>query len=68
MLTKRLAAISLVAAAVGTTAAPAMAATSSHWSHSKCVSYANKYRHSTKSQKSAANKSLKMHGCKVTVK
>ena len=68
MLTKRFAAISLAVAAVGTTAAPAMASSGSHWSHSKCVSYANKYRHSSKSQKSTADKSLKLHACKVTVK
>lgn len=65
---RRLAAMLLTVAAVGTTTVPAMAASSSHWSTSKCTSYAKKYKHSSTSQKSKANKSLKGHGCKVTVK
>jgi len=67
MHSKRLSALALTLAAVGTAAAPAMAS-SSHWSSAKCGSYAGKYHHSSKSQKSAANKTLKGHGCKVTVK
>ena len=63
---KRIAVLtSLTAAAMGGT--PALAA-SSHWSSSECSTYAKKYAHSSKSKKAAANKTLKAHGCKVTVK
>jgi len=65
---RRFAALGLTLAAIGTTAAPVMAASSSHWTGSKCSSYSGKYKKSSKSQKSAANKTLKTHGCKITVK
>jgi hypothetical protein len=65
---KRFAALGLSFAALATTAAPVMAASTPHWSASKCSSYAAKYKKSAKSRKAAANKSLKAHGCKVTVK
>jgi hypothetical protein len=65
---QRLAALGLTLAALATTAAPVMAASTPHWTSSKCSSYAAKYKKSAKSKKAAANKSLKAHGCKVTVK
>ena len=68
MLVRRIAALSLTVAAIGTTAAPAMAASTPHWASSKCSSYAKKYTHSKKSLKNGANKTLKSHGCKVKVK
>ena len=67
MHSKRLSAFTLAIATVCATAAPAMAS-SSHWSAAKCGSYAGKYHHPSKSQRSGANKTLKSHGCKVTVK
>lgn len=54
------------AVAAAGSSAPALGA--SKWSHSKCVSYAKKYSHSSKSRKSAANKTLKGHGCTNRVK
>ena len=65
---RRFAALTLSLAAIGTTAAPAVATTSPHWTKSRCSSYAKKYKKASKSKKSAANKSLKLHGCKITVK
>jgi len=68
MYPRRLAALTLTLTAIATAAAPAVAATPAKWSTSKCSSYAKKYTKSTKTQKTAANKTLKSHKCKVTVK
>lgn len=51
-----------IAIAAGSTGTPALAKTSK-WSKSQCTAYAKKYTKSSKSQKSAANKTLKSHGC-----
>ena len=71
--TKRIATLAITAAvAVGGTAAPALAAGSGHWTKGQCQSYtktfAKKYRHASKSQKTGANKMLKGHACTVVVK
>lgn len=65
---RRFAALGLTLAAIGSTAAPVMAASTPHWNSSKCSSYSGKYKKSSKSRKSAANKTLKSHGCKIKVK
>lgn len=57
-----------LAVAVGGTAIPAVAASSStHWSSTKCKSYVKtfkkKHKHPSAKQIKAANKILKKHGC-----
>jgi hypothetical protein len=71
--TKRVAPLVAAAAiAAGGTALPATAATSTHWTKSKCTSYAAKFAkkhpHATSKQKKAADKTLKKHGCTNKVK
>jgi hypothetical protein len=70
--TKRIAPIvAATAIGVGGVAGPALGASSTHWSTTKCKSYKTSFkkRHAkpTKAQKSAANKVLKRHGCTVKV-
>jgi hypothetical protein len=70
---KRIATLAIAAVVgVGGAAAPALAASSGHWSKTQCASYtktfAKKSPHATKGQKSAANKVLKGHACTVVVK
>ncbi len=52
--------------------APAMAASSSHWSSTQCKtwekSFVKRNPHASKTRKSEANKVLKAHGCTVRVK
>ncbi|MFL5885018.1 MAG: hypothetical protein ACJ77M_08110 [Thermoleophilaceae bacterium] len=62
-----------MAIAVGGTALPALAKTSTtHWTTTKCDSYAAKFKkkhpHATSKQKKAADKTLKKHGCTNKVK
>ena len=70
--TKRIAPIA-VAAAVGAggLTLPALAASSTHWSKTKCKSYEKAYlkKHPSpsKAQARAANKVLKAHGCALRV-
>ena len=67
MYATRVLAVALAAAAIGMSAVPALAS-SSHWKHARCQTYANRYRHASASQKSAANRTLRSHGCSVRVK
>jgi hypothetical protein len=67
--TKRIAPVAVAASlAVGGLTLPASAATSTHWTTTKCKSYVKSFKkkhpHATKAQIKAANKTLKKHGCK----
>ena len=64
-----LANIVAVSALLGAGLSPALASSSSsHWSSAKCTAYAKKYASATKTQKSAANRTLKAHSCTNRVK
>jgi len=71
--TKRLAAAALATAiSLGSIGAPAMAATSKHWSSSQCKmwekSFVKRNPHASKMRKAEANKILKHAACTVRVK
>jgi hypothetical protein len=51
-----------IAVAVGGASAPAFAA-SSKWTKAACTAYAKKYTKSSKSAKTAADKTLQAHKC-----
>lgn len=69
----RLTAAALAATlSVGSIAAPAMAASSKHWTASQCKtweqSFVKRNPHASKTRKTEANKVLKRQGCTVRVK
>lgn len=68
-LTTAVLATTIALASVG---APAMAASSSHWSSTQCKtwqkSFAKRNPHASKSRKAEGNKVLKAHGCTVRIK
>lgn len=71
--TKRLAAVALATAvSLGSIGAPAMAATSKHWTSSQCKtwekSFVKRNPHASKTRKAEANKVLKGQGCTIRVK
>jgi hypothetical protein len=66
--TKRIAPVAVAASlAIGGMSLPATAATSTHWTTTKCKSYVKSFKKKhakpTSKQKKAANKVLKKHGC-----
>jgi hypothetical protein len=70
---KRVAAMAVTAAiGVGSISVPAMAATSTHWSSSQCLSWEKSFLkrnpHASKSRKAEGNKVLKVHACTVHIK
>lgn len=72
-LSKRIAAGAIATAiSVGSIGAPAMAATSTHWTSAKCKTWEQAFvkrnPHASKTRKASANKVLKGQGCKVRVK
>lgn len=69
------AALAATVIAIGGLSAPALASSSKsskHWTKAQCESYVKSFNKAhkkpTKSQTSAANKTLKGYGCKQTVK
>jgi hypothetical protein len=72
MTTTRIAAVAVAAAlGVGGVGVPSAGASTSHWSKTQCKTYVKSFKKkhpkATKSQKSAANKTLKGHGCSQKV-
>jgi hypothetical protein len=72
MTTTRIAAVAVAAAlGVGGVGVPSAGASMSHWSKTQCKTYVKSFKKkhpkATKSQKSAANKTLKGHGCSQKV-
>ncbi len=70
---KRVALIAVTAAiSVASVGAPAMAATSKHWSSAQCQSWEKSFlkrnQHASKARKAEGNKVLKGQGCTLRIK